>query len=85
MRIPDNVSWKQMDDLVVIVDVATGEYYSLNDSASSIWSAMADGKSRNEIVDALVGSYEVDAQQAESDVSSCIEKWLGYGILHMGK
>lgn len=83
-RLADNVSWKKMDDLVIVVDIGTGAYYSLNKTASNIWENIVSGKSHEEIKESLADIFDVEAVAAEAlqtDITGCIDEWLANGLI----
>lgn len=84
LQIADKVSWKQMDDLIVVVDIQTGEYYSLNETAATIWQAIAEGKGREGARAAVLSKFDVDESAADQDVGQCIGQWVSHGIVKEG-
>ena len=65
-----------MDGLVIIVNVETGNYYSLNQTASDIWHLILTGKDKEQIITELSNTYSADRETINSDFSNCINKWL---------
>ncbi len=53
----------------------------LNDSGKFIWDMLVEGAEKQEIVDALLGEYDVDASVAEADVGKFINELKGANIL----
>ena len=53
----------------------------LNDTGRLIWDMLADGKSKEEIVDKFISEYEVERAVADRDVSAFIETLQGADIL----
>ena len=53
----------------------------LNESAKFIWDMLVVGAEKQDIVDALLGEYEVDAAIAEADVEKFINELKGANIL----
>ena len=81
LRSADRVSWKIMDDLVIVVHLDTGAYFSLNETASAIWQQVIAGKSRTEVAEQVADNYEVDVEALGADVDKCIEEWLNEGLV----
>lgn len=80
-RASDKASWKEMEGLVIVVDTDTGSYYSLNETASAIWSEIALGKSPAETAEAVSARFEVDAETLDNDINSCIQEWINEGLI----
>ncbi len=57
----------------VLVDLDTKRYYQLNETATVIWRALADGRSRAEVVCALTSVYDVTREDAEISVDHVVE------------
>ena len=53
----------------------------LNESGKFIWDMLIVGAEKQDIVDALLGEYEVDAAIAEADVEKFINELKGANIL----
>lgn len=47
-----------IDAETIVIDLATGTYYSLRGSGPVIWNALGAGASREAVIDALVERYE---------------------------
>jgi hypothetical protein len=75
------VVWRRMDDLAVLLDVERGEYSMLNDSATAIWSALAEGRTPREAADRLVDHHGAPREVADRDVrhfvQQCVDRrWI---------
>jgi hypothetical protein len=75
-----SVSSEVFDDEVVVINLKTGFYYSSARAGAAIWSALDDGFSVREIVDALSavsGDSTVDVEgMVETFVSQLVEEGL---------
>ena len=70
------------------VVIATGEesrnfhgMVKLNDTAANIWNYIAEGKSEDEIVAAMLEEYEVDEAKLSADVKKTIEILVAQGLV----
>ncbi len=76
MNILDNISWKQLGDKIVAVDTNNGDYYTFNEVASTIWFAVSNNKSVDEIVEIIMEEYDVtDAAAVRKDVETQLAQW----------
>lgn len=76
MEISKNVTWKSLGDKVVAVKVDTGEYFTMNDVASFIWTCISEGKDVDEIVAAILAEYNNEnADEVKADVIEQLEAW----------
>lgn len=58
-----------------------GGMIRLNESGSVLWNTLAKGASKEELVAALLGEYDVDQATAEADVSAFLETLREAGVL----
>lgn len=76
MKVLDNISWKQLGDRVVAVDTNTGDYYTFNDVASSIWVAVANNMSVDDMVTHILEEYDItDDVKVRQDIDTQIAQW----------
>ncbi|MDT0167388.1 PqqD family protein [Actinotalea sp. AC32] len=64
------VSWREIDDEVVVLDLGHSEYLSVNASGAVLWSLLAAGTTRDALVDALVDRFDLDRGRGEADVDA---------------
>ena len=63
----DQVSCDLADE-AVILDLKAGIYYGLNSVGARIWNLIQEPKTVDQIRDALVAEYEIDAPSCERDL-----------------
>jgi len=72
-RPPDKIVWREVGDEIVILDLRTSLYWTLNGSATVLWSALIKGATTSEMVQRLVDEFDVDAEKAARDVDAFLE------------
>lgn len=76
MKVSDNISWKQLSSRVVAVDTNNGDYYTFNEVASTIWAAVSENKTTDEIVARIMEEYDVtDEAQVRNDIDAQLKEW----------
>ncbi len=65
--------WREVGDEIVILDVPTATYLTLNSSAVTLWKQLEGGASPAELAAELVAMYQIGAEKAASDV----QRFLG--------
>ncbi len=56
--------------------------YSLNETAACMWQRLSGGDAtRPDLVDGLVGGFEVDAATAARDVERQLAEWRSFGLI----
>jgi Coenzyme PQQ synthesis protein D (PqqD) len=80
-RPADEVAWREVDDEVVLLDLRTSMYWSLNGAAAVLWVALADGSSLEELSLRLVTEYGLDPATARRDAWKFLESCLKEDLL----
>ena len=78
LRVGSNAISETIDGEVVMIDLATGLYYSFTGTAGQVWSALEAGAGRTGTLAAMTASYGSDAAPA---VDSFIDELLAEGVL----
>lgn len=70
----DDLSWREVDDEVIILDLLSQRYLSLNFTGLTIWRRLQDdGATIEELANALTEEYTgIDAEVAEHDVRTFV-------------
>lgn len=72
------------NNVVVPIGQATLDFngmMSLNETGAFIFSKMLDGTTKEQLIEDLIGEYEVEREIAEKDVEDFINKVEGEGLL----
>lgn len=79
---PDGLTWQQVDDEVVVLDLEASKYLSFNGAAGVLWNAMADeSRSDAELADLLVAAFAIGRDTAERDVRAFVLQCEGLDLL----
>ncbi len=73
----------QMDVVIAVGEYAKNisGYIRLNETASFMWSVLANGATKEELLDKLLAEYDVERSIAEKDADSFIESLKKIGAL----
>lgn len=78
----DAVSWAPTDeDLIVVLDLRTSKYLSLNPSGSVLWQLLADGSTEPDLRAALADRFGLDDAKATADVDAFLGSLRGRDLL----
>ena len=69
-EVPESVHARPFDDEIVLLDLAHGEYFALDDVGARIWEGLTAGRSLGGLCEALLSSYDVDGLRLREDVAS---------------
>jgi hypothetical protein len=63
-----DVAAKVMDGEAILINLASGTYYSMDEAGGEVWTLIEQGLSLDRIATALAALYEVSMEQARADV-----------------
>ena len=72
--------WEVVDDEAMIVDVTTGDYFSLNGVATDVWTGLHAGHRVDDIVDTVASKYGADRSTVERDVADLVDELAEIGL-----
>ncbi|MEK7390058.1 MAG: PqqD family protein [Elusimicrobiota bacterium] len=78
---PDTAS-RRIDCEVVILDLKTSVYYSLNETASTIWETLGEGLTPRRAVERLCGEFDKKPADVARDVTEIVEELLRARLIH---
>jgi hypothetical protein len=76
-----DVQARRFDDELVVLDLARGEYFSLDEVGSKVWEGLAAGRTLEDIVAAFALEYEADAPRIAGDVLAFVVELVGKRLL----
>ena len=80
-QVSENVTWKNLGNSVVLLNLTDSSYYVLNETASVAFKAVLAGKAGQQIAEKLVLEYDCSAEQAIADVAETLEYLTKEGLL----
>ena len=81
IRIPDDVLWSEVGDDVVLLNLASGNYFGLDGVAARIWSLIVAQTSTDEILSTIGHEYEVDLDRARQDLDALVKDLTQEGLI----
>lgn len=64
----------QIGNEIVLLDVASGKYFKIDEIGSSIWEHLREPKTLENLVEILMNEYDVQKEQCLNDVSKFLEE-----------
>jgi hypothetical protein len=68
----DDVVWREAGDELVVLELTTTTYLTLNGTAKQLWLGLLDGATVEELIGTLSGQYGISAEQARADTESFV-------------
>jgi hypothetical protein len=80
----DQVSCDLEGDAAVL-NLKTGVYYGLDDIGASLWRMLNEPRRVHELVDALLGEYDVDREECQRDVIALLGELAVRGLVEINE
>lgn len=81
VRCADSVHARLFDEELVILDLAKGEYFALDDIGTRLWSGLLAGRTIEQIAQEVVAEYDVPLDRALSDLTGLGDELLAKGLM----
>jgi len=89
MMIPGNQTFTVSNDVLfqevrgetVLLDLASEQYFGLDEVGTRVWALLGEGKGVDVIVSVLFDEYEADRDRLEADVRDLIGSLLDAGLI----
>lgn len=73
-KLLDHVSFTQVDDEAVLLNLESGSYFGLNHVGTVLINAFQEGRSLDNAVQLISEQYQTDASLVLSDINALIEQ-----------
>ena len=77
----EDLSWRQVGDEIVVLDLRSNAYLSINQSGTALWELLVDGSTPATMEARLVSDFGVDDDQARADVKAFVAMLDEQGLL----
>jgi Coenzyme PQQ synthesis protein D (PqqD) len=67
-----DLSWRQVGDEVIVLDLRSNAYLSINRSGVTLWEMLVDGSTTATMADRLVSEFGLEEEQARADVDAFV-------------
>ena len=75
------LEWREIDGEVVALDGESSEYLGVNRAGATLWPLLAEGSTRDALVDCLCGAFAIERARAEADVDAFVRALGEKGLL----
>jgi DNA-directed RNA polymerase delta subunit len=73
LKVSDKVVFREIDDKIVLINLDTGFYYSLNEVGRLIFNEILKSKEVVDIVHEIRNAYEVPEREAREDLQEFLQ------------
>jgi hypothetical protein len=81
IEIGDDVIFQILDDEVVLLNIASSQYYGLDPLGAEVWKLLLEHRSTGVVVERLCAKYQVDPDTARSDLGALIQSLNQAGLV----
>src|SRR5579864_7655841 len=79
--IPDDVVSRDLEGEAVILNLASGTYFGLNEVGTRIWSLIKEHGSLREVFELMRQEYEVSPHELETDLLQLVDELHAKGLV----
>lgn len=79
----ENISWRELGGSIIVVDTESGNYYTMNHTASLIFQWMSQGMTIDDMTKKLSDTFELESYETlHADITEQINEWLKNKIFY---
>jgi hypothetical protein len=79
--VSDRLEWREIDGEIVALDTEASKYLAGNRTAGALWPRLAAGATRDELLEALLARFDVDAETASRDLDMFLRSLEERGLI----
>ncbi|MCJ7773340.1 MAG: PqqD family protein [Desulfobacterales bacterium] len=76
-----DVSWKILEEKCILLNLISGNYYTLNKVGRFLWESLDEKKKLEEICEEIIDHYRIDAETVKNDIIDIIQDLLKEGLV----
>jgi hypothetical protein len=80
----DDVVWREVEDELIVLELSTSIYLTLNGTAKHLWEGLATGSTIDGLVTMLTDRYGIDPEHARADTESFLSALDARSLLLRG-
>ena len=80
-RHADRIAFDSAGDEMVVLNLRSGEYYTLNGVAGAAWGRLTAWRTQDEIAESLWRVYDVRRETLDKDLAALIEDLERHGLV----
>ena len=81
ISISPHVLFQEISGEAVLLDLASENYFGLDTVGTRVWQLLNEGSSVSDIVETLLGEYEVERETLEADVANLLDELKVAGLV----
>jgi coenzyme PQQ synthesis protein D (PqqD) len=82
LRLRDaDLHWREIDGEVIALEARGSTYLAANGAGTVLWRTLVGGATRDQLIDELVATYDIDRGRAAADVDVFLRQLADQGLL----
>jgi len=81
--VPKSVHARRFDDELVVLDLARGEYFALDEVGARVWEGLTAGESLSGLSEALLSTYDVEVDRLREDIAAFAQGLVENGLMRV--
>jgi hypothetical protein len=82
-EVRESVHARRFDDELVVLDLAQGEYFALDEVGARVWEGLTNGKNLGGLCEVLLSTYDVESEQLRGDIAAFAEALISNGLMRV--
>jgi hypothetical protein len=83
VNVKKDVLVQQMGTELVLLNLASEEYFGLNDVGNTMWNYLAESGSLQAAYDRLLETYDVDPEELKQDFLTLVERTIEHNLVEI--
>jgi hypothetical protein len=83
LAVPDDVIFRELDGEAILLNLATGMYFGLDQIGTRLWALITESGSLRHAVDVMAAEYDVDRPALERDALELTGQLIEKGLVHV--
>jgi Coenzyme PQQ synthesis protein D (PqqD) len=76
--------WREVADQVLVLDLEASDYLVINRTGAAVWPALVAGTTREELIELLTSTFDVDAESAAANLDEFLSTLRERSLLEPG-
>jgi hypothetical protein len=81
IRLSKDVVFRELSGEAVILNLATGTYFGLNDVGTRMWALLVEHGSTDKVVQTLLKEFDVEEATARADLDTFLRRLRSKGLI----
>ena len=83
LRVPEHIVFRKIDDTIVALNINSGQYFTLNEVGSIVWTMLDEDRSQEHIIGNIVSEFDVSQEIFEQDLALLLEELQLNGLVEV--